>query len=69
MALLACLKSFLWYPLPYRRPEATLWFERPRRFLAILLRLLGLKPAAPEPVPVLVDEREERRGVPAWTGR
>ncbi|HMF14016.1 MAG TPA: glycosyltransferase family A protein [Gemmataceae bacterium] len=64
-ALLACLKSFLWYPLPYRRPEAALWLERPRRFLVILLRLLGLKPAVPEPVPELVDERGERRGVPA----
>jgi glycosyltransferase involved in cell wall biosynthesis len=58
-ALLACLKSFLWYPLPYRRPEARLWLERPRRFLTILLRLLGLKPAVPEPIPVLVDERAE----------
>jgi glycosyltransferase involved in cell wall biosynthesis len=68
-ALLACLKSFLWYPLPYRRPEATLWLERPRRFLVIVLRLLGLKPAVPEPVPMLVDVTEERCGVPALTAR
>jgi glycosyltransferase involved in cell wall biosynthesis len=63
VALLACLKSFVWYPLPYRRPVATLWLERPRRFLAIFLRLLGLKPAAPDSVPLLADERRNRRGV------
>jgi glycosyltransferase involved in cell wall biosynthesis len=76
-ALLACVKSFLWYPLPYGRPEAQVRLERPRRFFAVLLRLLGLKPPAPQPVPVFPDGavdalarlRPERPGQAAGAAR
>src|SRR5262249_23511083 len=42
-ALCKMLKSFGWYPFPYRRSEVSSFLERPKRLSVILLRLFGLK--------------------------
>jgi glycosyltransferase involved in cell wall biosynthesis len=42
-ALCKMMKSFGWYPLPYRRSEVSIFLERPKRLGVILLRLFGLK--------------------------
>lgn len=42
-AIAASLRSFLWYPLPYRRAEVTTSAERLRRLSVSALRLLRLK--------------------------
>jgi glycosyltransferase involved in cell wall biosynthesis len=51
VALWNLVSSFAWYPLPYRRREVRTAFERPKRLLMILLRLLGLKRAPPPCAP------------------
>jgi len=43
VALWTLLKSFAWYPFPYRKTEVQTFLERPKRLLVILLRLLRLK--------------------------
>jgi hypothetical protein len=50
-ALRCSLKSFGWYPLPYRRREVKTPAERPKRFVLNLLRWAGLKSPAPAPAP------------------
>ena len=37
------MRSFAWYPLPYRRSEVRTRFERPKRLVVTLLRMLELK--------------------------
>ena len=54
-ALLNLVQSFAWYPFPYRRDEVATRFERPKRLLVVLLRLLGLKRTAPTP-PAALEE-------------
>lgn len=50
-AFALALRSLAWYPLPFRRGELTP-FERPRRAVVILLRMLRLKgPEAESPQP------------------
>jgi hypothetical protein len=48
MALWKSLRSFTWYPLPYQRDEMATRFERPKRALITLLRMLHIRgPSAP----------------------
>ncbi len=54
-------KSFIWYPLPYRRDEVQTAFERPKRLIVTMLRL-GRVP----PVQYLkMAKREQLRGLDA----
>jgi hypothetical protein len=46
-ALRCSLKSFGWYPLPYRRGEVKCRAERPKRAILNLLRWAGLRPSGP----------------------
>lgn len=59
------LKSLAWYPLPYRRDERRMRFERPKRIAVNLLRALGLKSpdhiGAARPLPARDALRELRR--------
>lgn len=43
-AVLRMLRSFAWYPLPYRRSEEDVMLARPRRLAVLILRLLRLMP-------------------------
>lgn len=58
-ALTSGLKSFAWYPLPYRRNEVQVSVERVKRFLVIWLRLLGLKPPVSPPEAILQHGRAD----------
>jgi hypothetical protein len=44
MALACVLKSFAWYPFPYRADEVVVPRERTKRLAVIALRLLRLRP-------------------------
>ena len=61
-ALASSLKSFLWYPMPYRDGEAATAWERPRRLLVNLLRWLRLKPAEGSRI---IPPRETESSIPS----
>jgi glycosyltransferase involved in cell wall biosynthesis len=42
-AVASCLRSWLWYPLPYRRADAKTAAERPKRLAVSLMRAAGLR--------------------------
>lgn len=56
-AALLAARSLLTYPLPYRSADVRSPWERPKRLILNLLRLVGLKPG--EPTPVVADVSEE----------
>ena len=42
-AIVNLLRSYAWYPLPFRRDEVKTRFERPKRFIVTVLRMLHLR--------------------------
>ena len=54
LAMFCLLRSFAWYPFPFRRDEVRTRFERPKRLIIAVLHMLRLRaeePWPPRPVP------------------
>ncbi len=49
IALLNLMKSFAWYPFPFRQSEVRTRLERPKRLVNIALRMLRLRGQEPTP--------------------
>ena len=57
VALWKSLRSFAWYPLPFQSDETATRFERPKRALVTLLRMLHIRaPSAPLAAALAVGE-------------